>query len=489
MECAHQAGYVLGFDISPVKGSRRDHVNIVNINGEAGIMTAAIWCKDHSPTKTIVHHIHDIVDDNGLNALQLYVQNFKQADLTLTGTVRKATLVNQSTKIVNPSSSIATQNRRTSATAASNAGRGSISNIKMEDVASSHPAELLKPLTTPRSIANACATCGIDTSPKWWPFTTQPSSESMSSSTRQRLECHTVESEADLLKNQENANMRPDNPRQQVALAAAALSEESPNGSLQGDVQCHKCHWNKVQKHSRSPPIPTSNVQQDAVQPHQPTSVTATIPPSLPSPMVPSTHVQSTSHYPWTHSTFPQSTIYADWSRMSPVLQNSNITLRQYNGPNSPRGLQTTGQHINSQSQSRQSIPAIPRSPHTNGSLPPVTSTNGYPSSPHRSISGIHTMQHGSFVSYASTRPPPPPQHLTNGGPPPRASENPFSHGSHSSFRPAFGVSHSSPPIHRDGFHIGRETANHSNGGVGRAADHRVNGGASASPSLQNLLS
>src|ERR1700722_11874175 len=95
VECAHQHGYILGFDIAPVKGSRRDQFNIVSINGEAGTMAAAIWCKEHAPTKTIVYRMHDIVDDTGLNALQLYVQNFKQADLALTGTVRKATLVNQ----------------------------------------------------------------------------------------------------------------------------------------------------------------------------------------------------------------------------------------------------------------------------------------------------------------------------------------------------------------------------------------------------------
>src|ERR1700683_2094781 len=114
--CAHQAGYILGFDIAPVKGSRRDQFSIVNIDGEIGTMTAAIWCKEHVPTKTIVHRMHDIVDtSSGLNALQLYVQNFKQADLALTGTVRKATLVNQSTK-VNPVVVPTPANRRTSTT-------------------------------------------------------------------------------------------------------------------------------------------------------------------------------------------------------------------------------------------------------------------------------------------------------------------------------------------------------------------------------------
>ncbi|KAM5351653.1 hypothetical protein ACJ41O_004376 [Fusarium nematophilum] len=99
VECARQQGHVLGFDITPVKSSRRDQFNIVTINGESGSMSAIVWCKDHAPTKTSVHQMHDIANDSGLNALQLYVQNFKQADLTLTGTVRKANLMTTAAKM------------------------------------------------------------------------------------------------------------------------------------------------------------------------------------------------------------------------------------------------------------------------------------------------------------------------------------------------------------------------------------------------------
>ena len=37
----------------------------------------------------------EAVDESSMNALQLYTQNYKQADLTLTGTARKANLVDQ----------------------------------------------------------------------------------------------------------------------------------------------------------------------------------------------------------------------------------------------------------------------------------------------------------------------------------------------------------------------------------------------------------
>ncbi|KAK1754948.1 hypothetical protein QBC47DRAFT_204962 [Echria macrotheca] len=146
VECAHQAGYVLGFDITPVKGSRRDQFNIVSINGESGVMSAAIWCKEHVP-KTTVHRMHDIVDDSGMNALQLYVQNFKQADLALTGCARKANQITVASKMSTPTSP-PTGNRRFSTTTVVNGDRDP------------SPA-----LTPGRKI---CLTCSSDTSPKWY---------------------------------------------------------------------------------------------------------------------------------------------------------------------------------------------------------------------------------------------------------------------------------------------------------------------------------
>lgn len=452
-------------------------------------MVAAVWCKDHCPTKTIVHRMHDIVDKNGLNALQLYVRYFKQADLALTGTVRKATLVNQSTKLATSSASSAIPNRRASTTVVASTGRGSVSNIKTEEIPSTSPAELLRNPTISQSLANVCDTCGIDASPKWWPYAQRWNGGS-ASSTRHHFEPRVSNNQTDhpakdLENTVTNENTQQSNPKQQVALAAAALSEDSPDTIREIEVQCHKCHWNKVQKPPTSPLIRASNMQHDITHPHQPPSVPVSVPPALASPLIPPTHMHSGSHYPWSHSTFSPSTTYGDWSRMSPASQNANLSLRQYNGSHSPRGPQTTGQHLSNQSQPRQPAPVIPRSPHMNGSLPPVT-TSSYPSSPHLTLGGIHSMQRGAFVSYASS----PPQHLANGGPPPRAPENPFSHVSHAPFRPTFGGSHGSPPIHHDSFQKVRESTNQ-NGSIARPgpSDHRVNGGASASPSLQNLLS
>ncbi|KAK0656731.1 hypothetical protein B0T16DRAFT_317348 [Cercophora newfieldiana] len=153
VECAHQGGYVLGFEITPVKGSRRDQVNIVSINGESGAMSAAVWCKEHTP-KTTIHLMHDVVDEKGTTALQLYVQNYKQTDLTLTGCARKANQITVASKM-SPSSSppAISLNRRSSTTAMVNG-----------DHASPPSPTALRPG------GKICLTCNANVSPKWHPI-------------------------------------------------------------------------------------------------------------------------------------------------------------------------------------------------------------------------------------------------------------------------------------------------------------------------------
>lgn len=128
VECAHQAGYVLGFDVTPVKGSRRDQFRIVSINGDSGAMSPGVWCKDHVPTKTTVHRMHESVADSGMNALQLYVQNCKQADLTLTGCARKANQITVASKMSTiPPAATGHLNRRASIAAMVNGDHEEVS--------------------------------------------------------------------------------------------------------------------------------------------------------------------------------------------------------------------------------------------------------------------------------------------------------------------------------------------------------------------------
>jgi hypothetical protein len=490
VECAHQHGYILGFDITQVKGSRRDQYNIVSIDGEAGTMTAAIWCKEHAPTKTIVHRMHDIVDETGLNALQLYVQNFKQADLTLTGTVRKATLVNQSTKIANPAPLVAAPNRRTSTTTVvSNGTRGSVSNIKVEEITGAGGLDLLASPTTATEKTRFCITCGVDISPMWWPYPAVsykpstrsaaaglPLNDSLNNSTDNE---GAVQQNGQQLTNGLSLQTHvQESPKHQVALAVAALEEKAQVTDVGTEnQQCHKCHHRGVVKPPASPPETT--LPQEAAHP-QPSARPATS-----SILASPPPVQMATHYSWSgQRAYSPPGPQSEWSRRSPGPQQAIATIHQFNGNRSPHAI-SNGIHLNGQSQIRQSVVSIPVSPHLNGSLSQQVNNN-YPPSPHRGISGTHQIPNGAFVSYASTRPPP--QNLTNGGPPLRAPENPFPQGGHSVHQhSSFGTSHTSPPLPRETLPVNRDPMNQGQGP--RPGDGRVNGGASASPSLRNLLS
>jgi hypothetical protein len=475
--CAHQAGYILGFDIAPVKGSRRDQFSIVNIDGEVGTMTAAIWCKEHVPTKTIVHRMHDIVDtSSGLNALQLYVQNFKQADLTLTGTVRKATLVNQSTKVINPATIPTPANRRTSTTSGANGnttGRASISHVKVEEGST----DLLSVAKT--DLEKACVTCQVGVSPKWWPFpldVPDGSITNLSDDPAITNGDHPHTNELPLTNGHVAQTTVDDAGGNHAALAAAALTQNGSAAKLvpvPTEFQCHKCHWKKIRKDPTPPP---------QAPPRESPRPPVRIPPA---PINISTDSEVAQPLP-TPFTWPPPPTYPsngyNWPRQSPVPQ--GVIINQLNGSHSPR-VNAVPQPMNGQAQLRQPAHGLPRSPHQNGHIPQVP--NGYPPSPHRGISSstVH-MQNGTYASYASTRPPP---HLANGDPPPRAPEHPFSHSNapmhhHTSLGPSQG----SPPMLRDSRPPSRDVGNSQSAGP-RPPDGRVNGGASASPSLRNLLS
>lgn len=63
--CAHKAGWTMGFDIQPIKGSRRELVIVVKLGNEQGAMTAAVWCPEHD-VKSTVHPIGEYTEETGL---------------------------------------------------------------------------------------------------------------------------------------------------------------------------------------------------------------------------------------------------------------------------------------------------------------------------------------------------------------------------------------------------------------------------------------
>jgi hypothetical protein len=172
--CAYKQGYSFGFDITPVKSSRRDGVNIVTLGPETGTMTAAIWCAEHgnSAIKTIVHYLNEQVDDSGKIALQLFAENYKQADLTLTGTARKANYLDEITKSHAPAvQPITTASNRRVSTAASVTGNRTARNSSAglpQPKEESRDSDTRLSTPTKDKADRRCITCNIDVSPKWW---------------------------------------------------------------------------------------------------------------------------------------------------------------------------------------------------------------------------------------------------------------------------------------------------------------------------------
>ncbi|KAM0819611.1 putative Lid2 complex component snt2 [Seiridium cardinale] len=491
VECAHQSGHLLGFEVTPVKGSRRDQFNIVTINGETGTMSAAIWCKEHIPTKTMVHRMHDVVElpdsqanePSASNALQFYVQNFKQADLTLTGTVRKANLIAMATKTPAPTLPSG-PNRRASAAITSTNGAGPQGGAHVDN-------------STETSLANmhsgdkVCITCGIDVSPKWWPIEKDQEialinghygslgSEAQKFVEQRNFQCHKCK----------KAGKKP------VAHVVAPAVEEAPRlDPIQAPPPVAAL---------RSPPS-TASEQRPGPQayawppPSQPAAPSVAPPPVAPPPMQapaqgpPPTLPLTAPHTgpgpiaapipPTTSHNYPQAgTAYSDWHRSA---NQRSPPLHQLNG--GPAG--TNPLHMNH----LRDLRPPPIAPISHHQAPPIRHgslgqplLNGMPPSPRRDHAtqngtgpyhpAYHHQQHHSL------------HNLTNGGPPPRAADHSFSQGILAQRSP-FQNPHGSPPISRDGLPMNRE-ANLSNNQPSRTGESRPASGASASPSLRNLLS
>ena len=170
--CAHLQGYIFGFDIAPVKGSRRDSVNIVKLDQETGTATPGVWCPHHAPP-TLVHSMVEQTE-GGLTALQLYARTYKQADQSITGTVRRAAQFTSNLAILAPS----VQPPQRQFSTANGVGYGQSERITgraIRDSPTMSPGELDAmdidgPAGSSRSrTRKKCCSCLVDASPKWWP--------------------------------------------------------------------------------------------------------------------------------------------------------------------------------------------------------------------------------------------------------------------------------------------------------------------------------
>lgn len=473
-------------------------------------MSAVVWCKEHAPKNASQFHLmNEPIGDTGLTALQLYAQTYKQADPALTGTARKATLVNQIPKAPTAVVSSAANNRRTS-TAASTNGNGKVSaSTKADDPRLSDPSNI------DDSVHNAtiCATCGIDVSPKWWLLPIKgvptallptPGTEDPSLSSQRPadgvvpmdvdIESRTEPIDSTMPKVLNTPGGYKESNNSHSALAAAALSK-APRIEAAGtlDVQCNKCHWNKIRKLA-SPLSPTP----ETVAP-EPLAPEVPMPSTVPLPAVTNTQnvqmveahpVQShaANHYAW-----PRPPVYSpmQWPHPPPPPQNggpghSYQDLRMTNGHVQHGPTNGALQHASNTWQQRE---GVSRSPHLSQQV-----SNNWPqrdSGPH----GLHPNQQGpntwpsnaihghppNHMGWSPSQAPMGPQHLVSGGAPPRASEMPFTQPSHpsSNHMAANMVNNGSP-------NLTRERAPTPSAGISM---NGVRGGASASPSLRNLLS
>lgn len=502
--CAHKAGYTLGFDVTPVKGSRRDTVNTITLGNETGNAAAVIWCKEHV-IKTIVHPMSEVVDSSGLNALQLFVRTYKQADLALTGTVRKANLVSSSTRGI-PPTTMSNAARRASAVNGTNgalpsgpsqsASRSSrISptsvTVKSEEIDGDGDRVIHLSDSTADSItAKHCISCGTDASPKWH-ISKKGSAQDAATMSAPLAEHSAPNIIVNGFHRSEDGELN--NEGQGSCPKPMALT----NGHVNGDeikestvdntstiFRCHKCYLKKpVEPSPPETPVPPPHIQQEQALHHShPAPPTQMVWPAAPH-APPQGQFQSwpTSAVPIScgpslhnmdHATSSQhSTGFAPNPQFHPPhLQH------QVNGYVPPGSGMTVQYPVNGTAAPYQ----IQRS-----SITPLVALRQPPGPSHQVMSTQtpHHVMNGVPSPHAQY----PPPHPSNGHAVHRGVENPFTGLPlvASQAMPTLPSGHGSPHTIRDR----PSTPMDGGSGVRPGSAGRAVNGASASPSLRNLLS
>lgn len=527
--CAQQHGYTLGFDVTPVKASRKDVINLITLGTETGILSPVVFCREHS-AKTI-HPLHEMVENSSLNALQLFARTFKQVDLTITGTVRKAALIHSAVRgITNFSNPHPTPSHRNSTSTTNSGGaRNSVSapttrssrvsptsnTVKSEEVDGDGDRVVhLKDKTVPLPIAKSCKLCGTDTSPKWHREDTEPTRQpnsppmavvtvDLTESRSQPIEIDSIHhANPEVASMPETAIQRPSGPQRKDSVreydsvlednTASATLPTKAEAPIPNDIEgaplptfvCHKCHLRTLRNPTpASPPPEAAKPEPHAVLERRASPLMA-MPAWPPPPSVPARDP------------------YRGWP--TPPGPNYNGRPRLSNGvSHSPP------------------IAAAPVQPHFVDPSPPYhMSSYRHPPAHHDSpiqhlANGVpppypHPRSHvGSMVTAPYVTPPAPAHaprarhvHLPPAmrSPPmldhnsqgpngvPRAAENPFANPfqSHSPPRPQFHGLYESPRGNFDRAETPPDGRGR-NGGWPTSDGHIANG-ASASPSLRNLL-
>lgn len=146
--CAIRSRFTYGFELQTTKGSRREGLNSGRIGSDHGRLVAGIWCPSHDMRRATVYP-PQTTNETGESKLQEFVRDYKQADLEMTGTVRKSLLVT-SAIYSSQSSSKRDKYRQTN-------GR---QDILAHDL--------------PRK---TCGLCGTEWSPVWWALQELPNAK------------------------------------------------------------------------------------------------------------------------------------------------------------------------------------------------------------------------------------------------------------------------------------------------------------------------
>lgn len=531
--CAHQAGYIFGFDVTPVKGSRRDTVNTVTLGSETGNATAAIWCKEHA-IKSIVHPISEIVDNTNFNALQVFVRTYKQADLTLTGTVRKANLVSSSTRAIPLAIGSTSSTRRTSTlnginSALTNGTPQSASRslrispaavtVKSEEIDVDGDRVLhLSEARNDSATVKHCITCGTDASPKWHrsrkprgggPVATPVPSVEGAAPKPVVNGCHgphDVEinhGSVGSCKGQStlsNGHSKDNEVDEETIHAGPVLNIPDSTAGQATQYQCHKCHLTKPVEPSPEPTPPPASThplgQADAAL-HPPNPPP---PPPIQLTWPPLEHIVGQGHFQvWTNPTLPMQNGPTTLHHNAPSQQPTAFApsrpfhplplQQQMNGfapppqgvpPQYPAAQYPAGVAAPYQLQRTGIVQLVPLV-----ALPPRAPA---PASHPVLVAAIAPHATNNMPSAHPPHPPYQPPHMPNGQAAHRTAENPFTGppqvvALHSI--PPMTSGHGSPHMVRD-----RPSTPMEGGGGGRPESAgRVVNGASASPSLRNLLS
>jgi hypothetical protein len=457
--CALGAEYTFGFDVIPVKSTRRDSVNIVTIGPESGMMTAAIWCKEHAASiKGIVHNLNESVDDGGLTALQLFAQNFKQADLTLTGTTRKANQLDDYTKLT-----IVSDNRRASTSAVTKTrGTREMSSERIDGK------------------VKRCAICNSDSSPRWFKLDDQDFVP-----TRRLNEDIQM---ANGIKNEPNgsreSSIRADGSRTNGISHLLDLSTHAENPTPLGitimdsvenvpqQYVCNGCRWRRRRQPSESQKMDT-----DPPPMHSPEASPPTNRPVQPS-WGPLANIPA---QPPTHGTWPTSTHFSPPVHTSPqpfvghqpASYTSPVGHTPYGLPPAPPPQRLTHHHV------LPPLDALPANGHVPPPLHPVPAglPNGIsvhsPTHPHPPVIPLPRQLDGP---YSAPRAVPPAGHIPSYGHPHPSPVPPTHHGSP--------VAPMAPGHPLPGSVMGPAGLPSQLPGSGVRSAH----GASASPNVRNLI-